>query len=139
MEDSILVKTETLDLHGLALDEALIKSQNNLRWCLEHGVDVLDINHGKGLHSERSFSVIKKEIRHWLKNESLLAEYGYMLVYGESNLPVALSYDDGHTLIVARGKEHNHIGGRKQQARQEILFSPEGKKERRMQKKNRRK
>jgi len=60
LEDSILVKTETLDLHGLALDEALIKSQNNLRWCLEHGVDVLDINHGKGLHSERSFSVIKR-------------------------------------------------------------------------------
>ncbi|MGE5391971.1 MAG: Smr/MutS family protein [Deltaproteobacteria bacterium] len=133
------MKVETLNLHGMALDDALEKTKFNLRWCLEHGVEVLDINHGKGLHSGRNFSVIKKEIRRWLKNESLLTEFGYIVVYGESNLPVALSYDDGHTLVVARGKEHDHIGGRKQQARNEILFSPEGKKERRMQKKNRRK
>lgn len=131
------MKVETINLHGLALDEALEKAQNNLRWCLEHGVKVLDINHGKGLHSDRNFSVIKKEIRRWLKTESLLAEYGYKVVYGESNLPVALSYDEGHTLVVFRGSEHEHIGGRKQQARHEILFSPEGKKERRIQKKNR--
>jgi len=131
------MKIETLDLHGLALDEALSKTKNNLRWCLEHGVEVLDINHGKGYHSERNFSVLKQEIRRWLKEENPLAEYGYIVVYGESNLPVALSYDEGHTLVVARGKEREHIGGRKQQARNELLFSPEGKKARKMQKKHR--
>lgn len=132
------MKIESMDLHGIALEEALDKAKNNLRWCLEHGVEVLDINHGKGRHSDRNFSVLKQEIRRWLKNESMITEYGYKVVYGESNLPVALGYDEGHTLVVARGRENDHIGGQKQQARNEIIFSPEGKQLRRMQKKTRR-
>lgn len=132
------MKIENLDLHGIGLEEALDKAQNNLRWCLEHGVEVLDINHGKGYHSDRNFSVIKQEIRRWLKSEILLAEYGYIVVHGESNLPVALSFDEGHTLVVSRGREHDYIGGEKQRFRNELLFSPEGKKQRRVQKKNRR-
>lgn len=127
-----------MDLHGMSLEEALDKAKNNLRWCLQHGVEVLDINHGKGHHSDRNFSVLKQEIRRWLKNEGMLAEYGYKVVYGESDLPVALGYDEGHTLVVARGRENEYIGGQKQQARNAILFSPEGKQLRRMQKKNRR-
>lgn len=128
------MKIETIDLHGIALEEALEKSKNNLRWCLEHGVDVLDINHGKGFHSSRNFSVLKQEIRRWLKEENLLSEYGYIVVLGESNLPVALSYDEGHTLVVARGKEKDYIGGKKQQARNEAIFSPEAQKQRHWQK-----
>ena len=131
------MKIETINLHGMALEEALTKAKNNLRWCLEHGIEVFDINHGKGHHSDRNFSVLKREIRRWLKDENLLTEYGYKVIYGESNLPVALSYDEGHTLVVARGSDHEYIGGQKQQARNEIVFSTEGKKLRRMQKKNR--
>jgi len=132
------MKVENLDLHGMALEEALEKTHNNLHWCLEHGVDVLDINHGKGYHSDRNFSVIKQEIRRWLKSEAMLAECGYIVVYGESNLPIALGFDEGHTLVVNRGRERDYIGGEKQRSRNELLFSPEGKKQRRAQKKNRR-
>ena len=58
---------------------------------------VLDINHGKGFHSSRGFSVIKQEIRKMLKDNALLKEAGYIVIPGESDLPVALTFDEGHT------------------------------------------
>ncbi len=128
------MKVETLDLHGMGLEEALAKTRINLKWCLEHGVEVLDINHGKGYHSSRNFSVLKQEIRHWLKEDKSLAEHAYVVIYGESTQPVALTFDEGHTLVVARGKEKEYIGGKKQQARNEAVFSPAAKKQRRNQK-----
>ncbi len=97
---------------------------------MEHEVDVLDINHGKGYHSENRFSVIKAEIRKFLRQEESLQEYGYKVVYGESNLPVALSFDEGHTLVVARGKEKEYLGGKKQQEKNRQLYSDEARKER---------
>ena len=98
-------------------------------------MDVLDLNHGKGYHSSRNFSVLKQELRRMLKSEPSLKEFGYKVVYGESNLPVALAYDEGHTLIVARGKEKEYIGGRKEQEKKQRIFSPEGQQERKLRKK----
>lgn len=124
------MKIEYLDLHGLTVEQALEKTRKNLAWCMGHGVDVLDINHGKGYHSENRFSVIKAEIRKFLRQEKSLPEYGYKVVYGESDLPVALSFDQGHTLVVARGKEKEYLGGKKQQEKNQQLYSDEARQER---------
>ena len=99
------MKVQSLNLHGLSLEEARLKTRQNLSWCMQNGVDVLDLNHGKGFHSSRNFSVLKQELRRMLKSDPALKEFDYKVVYGESDLPVALAYDEGHTLIVARGKE----------------------------------
>lgn len=130
------MKVESVNLHGLSLEEARTIVTKNLNYCLNHGVDVLDINHGKGYHSNRNFSVIKTEIRKMLRT-CALQDYGYKIIYGESDLPVALTFDEGHTLVVAKGKEMDYIGGRVQQKRNQIIYSDEGKKARKQQKQQR--
>ncbi|MGS0744929.1 Smr/MutS family protein [Syntrophomonas erecta subsp. sporosyntropha] len=70
------MKIEKIDLHGLNLEEARLRLEKNLAWCMKNQVDVLDINHGKGHHSERGFSVIKKEVRNTLQSHSKLKEMG---------------------------------------------------------------
>ncbi len=131
------MKVQSLNLHGLSLEEARQKTEQNLNWCINNGVDVLDINHGKGYHSSRSFSVLRQELRRMLLNDSFIKEQGYKVVYGESNLPIALTYDEGHTLIVAPGKEKEYIGGRKEVERKLQIFSTEGKQARKLHKKRR--
>lgn len=130
------MKVQSVDLHGLSVAEALEVTIKNIDYSAAHGVDVLDLNHGKGYHSSRSFSVIKQEIRKMLKNYPL-HDIGYRVVYGESNLPVALTYDEGHTLMVARSKELEYIGGHVQQEKNQVIFSDEGKKNRKQSKKQR--
>ena len=125
---------EQLNLHGLNVEEAVEKTRNNLQWCMNHGVEVLDINHGKGHHSDRGFSVIKMEIRKILRQEESLKENGYKVVHGESDLPVALGFDEGHTLVVAAGKEKEYLGGRRQQEKNRQLYSNEARKNRRQHK-----
>ncbi|MFY9119177.1 MAG: Smr/MutS family protein [Syntrophomonadaceae bacterium] len=120
------MKMETVNLHNLGLNEALAKAEQNLVWAIEHQVDVIDFIHGKGLHSERRFSVIKQELRRYLKSNPLLSSSGYKVVPGESDLPIALSFDEGHTLVVARGLETEHLGGRRQQEKNQILYSKQG-------------
>lgn len=124
------MKVEQLNLHGLNVEEAVEKTRKNLQWCMGHGVDVLDINHGKGHHSDRGFSVIKMEIRKMLREEESLKENGYKIVYGESDLPVALSFDEGHTLVVVTGKEKEYLGGKRQQEKNHQLYSDEAQKNR---------
>lgn len=128
------MKMERLDLHGLSVQEALEKVTKNIQWCMDHGVDVLDINHGKGHHSDHGFSVIKTEIRKMLKQHPLIQEHGYKIIYGESDLPVALSFDEGHTLVVARGVEKDYLGGKKQKEKNHQLYSDEARKSRKSQK-----
>ncbi|SHG72036.1 Smr domain-containing protein [Thermosyntropha lipolytica DSM 11003] len=126
------MRVEKVDLHGLSLAEALEKVEKNLNWCIKHGVAVIDIVHGKGYHSSRNFSVIKKEVRKSLKENELIKNSGYTVIYGESDLPIALTFDEGHTLIVARGLENEYIGGRKQIEKNLAIYSKEGKKQRKM-------
>lgn len=120
------MKIETVDLHNLGLSEAMTKAEKNLLWSIEHNVAVIDFIHGKGLHSDRRFSVIKQELRRYLKDNSLLKESGYRIIPGESDLPIALSFDEGHTLVVKRGLEKEYLGGRRQQQKNQLLFSQEG-------------
>ena len=128
------MKVEVLNLHGLNLNEAREKTLQNIDWAIKHGVDVLVINHGKGHHSSSGFSVIKTEIRKILKEDNSLRENGYRVIYGESDLPIALTYNEGNTLIVARGMESFYIGGRVQQEKNQRIFSEEGKRDRKAQK-----
>jgi len=120
------MKIETVDLHNTGLNEAIAKAEKNLLWCIEHDVAVIDFIHGKGLHSERRFSVIKQELRRYLKDNTLLKEAGYRIVPGESDLPIALGYDEGHTLVVKRGLEKEYLGGQRQQQKNQLLFSEQG-------------
>lgn len=120
------MKIETVNLHNLGLSEALAKAEKNLVWSIDHQAEVIDFIHGKGLHSERGFSVIKQELRRYLKNSSLLNSSGYRVIPGESDLPIAMSFDEGHTLVVARGLEKERLGGRRQQEKNQLLFSQQG-------------
>jgi hypothetical protein len=72
------------------------------------------------------FSVIKQELRRYLKNSDLLKDSGYRIVPGESDLPIALSFDEGHTLVVKRGLEKEYLGGQRQQQKNQLLFSQQG-------------
>jgi hypothetical protein len=128
------VRLERVDLHGLSLDEAMEKARINLNWCISNGVEVLDIIHGKGHHSNRNFSVIKKEIRKYLNENAALKEAGYRVVPGESDFPVALTFDEGHTLVVLRGREKEYIGGKKQQEKNRLIYSNEGRRQRKEEK-----
>lgn len=132
------MKIEVLNLHGLNLNESRVKTQQNMDWALKHGVDVLVINHGKGHHSKSGLSVLKTEIRKMLQDNPLLTENGYRVVYGESDLPIALTYNEGNTLIVARGRESEYIGGQVQQEKNKRIFSDDGKQDRKAQKRWRR-
>jgi hypothetical protein len=124
------MKLEQINLHGLNVDEAMEKTRRNLEWCMNHRVDVLDINHGKGHHSDRGFSVMKIELRKMLRQDESLKENGYKVIYGESDLPVALGFDEGHTLVVVAGKEKEYLGGRRQQEKNHQLYSDEARKNR---------
>jgi hypothetical protein len=121
------LKVEVLNLHGHNLQEARLKIDQNLDWLIKKGIDVLVINHGKGYHSNNNVAVLKSETRKLLKANSLLASSGYSVIYGESDVPVALSYDEGHTLVVAKGLEHQYIGGKAQQEKNLHIFSEDGK------------
>jgi len=129
------MKTEVIELHGLNVEEALQKTRAGLQWSVEYGVDLVVINHGKGHHSERNFSVLKSEIRKMLKQEKeWLNEHGYRVIYGESDLPVALTYNAGQTLVAVRGTETEYVGDKKQQAKNQAIFSQEARQQRKMEK-----
>lgn len=132
------MKIETLNLHGLNISESREKARQNIDWAVKHGVDLLVINHGKGHHSKTGLSVIKAEIRKMLKEDLTLKENGYRVVYGESDLPVALTYDEGNTLIVARGLETEYVGDKVQQTKNQRIFSEEARRDRKAQKRWRR-
>jgi hypothetical protein len=132
------VKVEILDLHGFNINESREKTLQNIAWALKHGVDVLVINHGKGHHSKAGLSVIKTEIRKLLREDLSLKENGYRVVYGESDLPIALTYNEGNTLIVARGLESQYIGGQVQKDKNQRIYSEDGIWDRKAQKRWRR-
>lgn len=128
------MKVETVELHGLNLAEAIAKTQKNIDWTVNHGVSVLVLNHGKGQHSDRGFSVLKAEVRKMLKENTELKEAGYRIIYGESKLPIALTYNEGQTLIVEKGLETEYVGGNVQREKNKQIYSDEAKKERKSQK-----
>lgn len=127
---------EILDLHGRSLAEARDKIRKSLDWCLNNGVDILDINHGKGHHSDRNFPVLKTEVRKLLKSLPEIKDSGYKVVYGETDLPVCLTFDAGHTLVLQRGLEKCYIGDQRQQEKNKQIFSTRARQARKASKAN---
>lgn len=66
-----------------------------------------------------------------------LASAGYKIVYGESDLPIALTFNEGNTLLVQKDLLHAYIGGAAVQEKNRRIFSPEGRQERKTQKRQR--
>lgn len=131
------MRIENVNLHNLNISEALEKARKNISWCIGHGVPVIVLNHGRGLHSGRGFSVIKLELRKYLQDLPELASAGYKIVYGESDLPIALTFNEGNTLLVQKDLLHAYIGGAAVQEKNRRIFSPEGRQERKTQKRQR--
>lgn len=129
------MKVEILDLHGYTLDLALEKAELNMAWAFKHDVSVLVFNHGKGYHSQRDFSIIKSELRKKLKLSISIKDAGYLVINGESDHPISLSYDAGHTLLVKKGLENQYIGSKTQKEKNEAIYSSEGRKKRKDEKK----
>lgn len=129
---------EKLELHGLNVEEALAKVSSQMKWLIDKGGDMLIINHGKGHHSEHGIGVVRQKVRAMLKEQGpVLRDNGYLVVYGESDYPVALEYDAGCTLIVRRGTEHEYLGGRQKAAKNQAIYSAESRDARKQQKRNR--
>ena len=130
------MKMETVELHGLDLVSAMEKAEKNLNWCLTHGVEVIVFNHGKGHHSANGLSVIKQELRRRLKGHPLVEEYGYRVLYGENDLPLTLTFNEGQTLVAAPGCADEYIGGRSQQEKNRLIYSEEGRRVRKQAKRD---
>ncbi len=60
--------TATIDLHGLFVEEALLKLKNKIVSLLGKNVE-LRIIHGKGIHSPEGRSILQKAVREWLDGE----------------------------------------------------------------------
>jgi DNA-nicking Smr family endonuclease len=62
----------TLDLHGMTVDEAEAAVELFLQQCLQEGIRVVLIIHGKGRFSQ--MPVLKNKLNQWLRNiQSVLA------------------------------------------------------------------
>ncbi|HHU51160.1 MAG TPA: Smr/MutS family protein [Firmicutes bacterium] len=92
---------ETIDLHGLTLEEAKEKLEKRLLSADKYGARVVRIIHGQGKHSE-FFPVIKSFVRRWLE-ESVFAQERIESVFrGEDGSPYT-SVNPGETIVVLKG------------------------------------
>ncbi len=66
-----------LDLHGFTLDQALDETNIFLRESIKRGFRKVLIIHGKGYHSEGGTPVLKKRIRIFLENSSMVSRFGF--------------------------------------------------------------
>ncbi len=55
-----------LDLHGLSVEEAKTAMDHFLQQCLQRGIRVVLIIHGKGHHSQTP--ILKNKLNHWLRH-----------------------------------------------------------------------
>lgn len=95
------IPIETIDLHGLTLDQARDRLQNGLEDAFQYNVGVVRIIHGRGKHSE-VFPVIKSYVRHWLKQSIFARERIASVFYGEDGSPYT-SPNPGETIVLFKG------------------------------------
>ncbi|HEY8345452.1 MAG TPA: Smr/MutS family protein [Bacillota bacterium] len=92
---------ETIDLHGLTLEEAKEKLEKRLLSADKYGVRVVRIIHGQGKHSE-FFPVIKSFVRRWLEESTFAQEKIESVFRGEDGSPYT-SVNPGETVVVLKG------------------------------------
>jgi hypothetical protein len=94
----------SIDLHGLSLEEARHKLETGLNSALANHEWVIRIIHGQGKHSE-VFPVIKSMVRRWL-DQSEFAIHIETIYRGEDGSPYT-GVNPGETIVVLKsGKEH---------------------------------
>ena len=62
-------KVETIDLHGMTLEEAKAKLEQKLCNAFQYGERVVRIIYGQGKHSA-NFPVLKSFVRRWLEESA---------------------------------------------------------------------
>jgi DNA-nicking Smr family endonuclease len=67
---------DSLDLHGYTVNEALAELEGYLKRCRRRGLRKVLIIHGKGNHSEDGESVLRREVRRYLRESPLCGECG---------------------------------------------------------------
>lgn len=64
-----------LDLHGLQVDEARLRTAEFLNTCKKRGIRCVRIIHGKGLGSKNREPVLKNKLRSWLMQREEVIAY----------------------------------------------------------------
>ncbi|NLW55911.1 MAG: Smr/MutS family protein [Firmicutes bacterium] len=96
---------ETIDLHGLSLEEAKIRLEKRLLSAFHYGEKVVRIIHGQGKHSE-FFPVIKSYVRHWLEESEFARQYVETYFRGEVGSPYTRP-NPGETVVLFKGTEQS--------------------------------
>ena len=92
---------ETIDLHGLGLNEAKMQLEKVIENAIADQLRAIRIIHGQGKHSE-FFPVIKSFVRQWLR-ESLFAAENVEAVYrGEDGSPYTSTKCGGNNYCFKR-------------------------------------
>jgi hypothetical protein len=94
---------ETIDLHGLTLEEAKICLEKRLLSAYQYGEKVVRIIHGQGKHSE-FFPVIKSFVRRWLEESEFAREYVETYFRGEEGSPYTRP-NPGETVLLFKGSD----------------------------------
>ncbi len=92
---------ETIDLHGLSLEEAETRLEQGLTSAYQYGEMIVRIIHGQGKHSEY-FPVIKSFVRKWLRESEFSKEYIESIFYGEDGSPYTRP-NPGETIVLFIG------------------------------------
>ncbi len=116
----------TIDLHGLNLDEARQKMEQGLVSALNSNEWVVRIIHGQGKHSQ-FFPVIKSFVRRWVTESDFAAQYIEMVYRGEEGSPYS-GINPGEIIVILKGcRDHP--------SDHEFDFDPQEEREIRQQKK----
>jgi hypothetical protein len=89
----------SIDLHGLSVEEARVKLEIGLKSALVNQEWVVRIIHGQGKHSE-VFPVIKSMVRRWL-DQSDFAGHIQTIYRGEDGSPYT-GVNPGETIVVLK-------------------------------------
>ena len=92
---------ETIDLHGLSLEEAKERLEMRMRSAERFGEKVVRVIHGQGKHSE-VFPVIKSYVRRWLEESDFAREYVESVFRGEDGSPYT-KINAGETVVLLKG------------------------------------
>ncbi|HBR34793.1 MAG TPA: hypothetical protein DD734_09180 [Firmicutes bacterium] len=93
---------ETIDLHGMTLEEAKAKLEQRIENAFEYGERVVRIIHGQGKHSA-NFPILKSFVRRWLEEAELAQEYVETVFRGEDGSPYTLP-NPGETVVRLKGE-----------------------------------
>lgn len=96
-------KVETIDLHGMTLEEAKAKLEQKLCNAFQYGERVVRIIHGQGKHSA-NFPVLKSFVRRWLEESAFAREYVEAVFRGEDGSPYTMP-NPGETVVRLKGED----------------------------------